>query len=80
MSNYPWGVTGHEYEISGPDYEQEAGQCPSCGKESLVEFGYQKRSWNNCNECGYHSDIEPPERDPDRARDERIEREYEVTP
>jgi hypothetical protein len=31
-SNYPPGVTGNEYEISGPDCEwEEQRECPLCG-------------------------------------------------
>ncbi len=26
LSNYPPGVTGNEYEIAGPDFEQEVDQ------------------------------------------------------
>lgn len=39
LSNYPPGVSGREYEISGPDREWEAAQpspCPECGAQPTV--------------------------------------------
>lgn len=34
LSNYPPGVTGNEYQIAGPDWEQEDHRyCPECGYE-----------------------------------------------
>ena len=58
MSNYPPGVTGSEYEIAGPDYEQDLDRpCPKCGGD-MVEQGYQGSRWANCCECNYTEDLE----------------------
>ena len=67
MSNYPPGVTGNEFEIAGPDYEQEIeGYCPGCGKsDCLMEQGYQGQRWRNCSECDYEEDIEVNKYDSD---------------
>jgi ribosomal protein L37AE/L43A len=53
-SNYPPGVTGNEYEIAGPDFEEEV-ECSECGKLALKQ-GYRNRWWIDCEECGYHED------------------------
>ena len=57
-SNYPPGVTGSEYPIAGPDYEREAGRCPSCGEDTLYEYGYQSDSWLDCTECDFHEELD----------------------
>lgn len=63
LSNYPPGVTGNEYEIAGPDYEEEVeGECPN-GHEALLDLGYQGRRWRICVECDYTVDL--PEEEPD---------------
>lgn len=63
MSNYPPGVTGNEFEIAGPDWEQEAeGKCPN-GHEALVDVGYRRQMWRECNECDYRTDL--PDEEPD---------------
>jgi hypothetical protein len=50
---YPPGVTGNEYAISGPDYEQEIdGECPHCGESALMEIGYRHEAWVTCTMCG----------------------------
>ena len=55
-SNYPPGVTGHEFEIAGPDYEKDSEEiCPKCG-EHLIEQGYRGERWLICN-CGYQRDL-----------------------
>ena len=47
-SNYPPGVTGNEFEIAGPDYEQEyPTPCPKCGAEMLQQ-GYGYKHWVDC--------------------------------
>ena len=57
--NYPPGVTGNEYAIAGPDYEQEADEpCPECG-ESMMEQGYRRERWVSCLECAYTNNLEP---------------------
>lgn len=68
-SNYPPGVTGREFAIAGPDYGRESDTpCPVCGKETL-EYGFQGDRWIDC-EDGHQTDLEAPEQDPDRKRDE----------
>ena len=70
MSNYPPGVTGGEFEIAGPDYEEELDEpCPECGQVLLVEQGYRRDRWVICCGCRYQRDLEPYEPDPDRYRD-----------
>ena len=75
--DYPPGVTGGEYEIAGPDYEKEFVEypCPECG-EVLMEQGYKQDAWIFCPDCDYQTDLEPPERDWDRVRDERRDQEF----
>ena len=51
MSNYPPGVTGNEYEIAGPDWEEEI-ECPKCEKET-VRLYYGGSWWIDCEHCGY---------------------------
>ena len=44
---YPPGVTGNEYEIAGPDYEEETTLlCPECDKEvECTVYGYRGSRW-----------------------------------
>ena len=58
--NYPPGVTGNEYQIAGPDYEEEVdGECPVCGNEfCLVEQRYRGESWVSCCHCNFEQDID----------------------
>jgi ribosomal protein S27AE len=56
MSGYPPGVTGNEYEITGPDFTgDEPRPCPDCGGDTAYEVGYQGARWWECSECGYTS-------------------------
>ena len=57
---YPVGVTGNEYRIAGPDYEQELEQqCPNCGDENcLFELGYRRARWVFCWSCNWNWDFE----------------------
>ena len=56
-SNYPPGVTGNEYEIAGPDYEQESNEvCPEC-QGRMMERGYHGEKWLSCCECSYQVDL-----------------------
>lgn len=74
-SNYPSGVTGNEYEIAGPDYEHEVdAPCPDCHGHVVMEQGYRHERWLACPMCGWTTDLEPLEFDPDRAYDEARER------
>jgi len=57
VSNYPPGVTGNEYEISGPTYERETVQhyCDGCERMRLgVVTGFY-RDWADweCYTCGW---------------------------
>ena len=56
--SYPPGVSGNEYAIAGPDYEQEFEErsCPECGSE-LMEHGYRRERWVTCTRCKYHEDL-----------------------
>jgi len=74
-SNYPPGVTGNEYAIAGPDYEEESDlPCPKCGKPTL-EQRYRHDRWLVC-ENDHTTGLEPLDEgpDPDRAHDEAVER------
>jgi len=51
--SYPPGVTGREYAIAGPDWEEEAGVCPGCGKEALLAQGYGEMVLICCSECDH---------------------------
>uniref|UniRef100_A0A6H1ZWZ5 Uncharacterized protein n=1 Tax=viral metagenome TaxID=1070528 RepID=A0A6H1ZWZ5_9ZZZZ len=56
--NYPPGVTGSEYAIAGPDYEQDYPEpCPVCG-EALVQQGYRGEHWVVCISCDYQEDLD----------------------
>lgn len=51
MSNYPPGVTGNEYQISGAQHEWAADEtCPHCGWEGPMphEFHPQIGTWAWC--------------------------------
>lgn len=70
MSNYPPGVTGFEYEIGGPDSEQdEEAWCDYCGEltQGVVQ-GSAGNYWFICGVCNEESDVEP---DWDAIRDAR---------
>ena len=58
--DYPPGVTGNEYAIAGPDYDQEKeGVCPKCGDTGcLSEQGYRGQRWVVCCSCDYQEDLE----------------------
>ena len=82
MSNYPAGVTGNEYEISGPEYSDSAIRyCDHCedDREGTLEGHRDRGSWFICDECGETTDLGYPEEegpDPDRQRDEQWDREH----
>lgn len=51
MSNYPPGVTGNEYQISGAEREwEETRECPHCGWEGPMhhEYHHQIGIWAWC--------------------------------
>ncbi len=54
MSNYPPGVSGNEYEIAGPDWEQDSTEyCEQCRDDQPGMFqGYRDLVWFICYECG----------------------------
>jgi len=85
-SNFPPGVTGNEYEIAGPDSEEESDVlCPymmgegenrlPCGMPTMA-YGYQGKRWLTCDDYGHTTDLEPPDPgdDPDRKYDEERDR------
>lgn len=49
LSNYPPGVTGNEYQIAGPDFEEtrEDISCPS-GHSPVFVQGYKWERWGWC--------------------------------
>ncbi len=48
MSNYPPGVSGNEFAIAGPDFEEERDiECPHGHKPCLV-MGYHWDRWAYC--------------------------------
>lgn len=60
MSNYPPGVTGREYAISGPTDEWEADlECATCGRETLHFFETHSEFGTRafCNDCSTESDV-----------------------
>lgn len=66
MSNYPPGVTGNEFQISGPDSEVDGNvYCPNCGADietTVTYFRYER--WFTCPTCG----TETTESDEDQWR------------
>ena len=59
--NYPPGVTGNEYAITGPDYEREVdGKCGN-GHKAIVELAHGGHSWLACDECNWQTEV-PDER------------------
>ena len=69
--DYPPGVTGNEYEISGEDYSKEIeGTCSKCqSKNTLVEQGYKYQRWVVCGRCDYQYDLPDFEENPDLEKD-----------
>ena len=62
---YPPGITGNEYEIVGPDYEEESESlCPECGAD-CIEQGYASERWLACMN-GHMTDLEMDEPDYER--------------
>jgi len=61
--NYPPGVSGDEYAIAGPDWqEEEAGVCPGCGADTLWRESYRRRVTVFCSGgggCLYQADEDP---------------------
>lgn len=77
-SNYPPGVTGREYEIAGPDSEDdEEATCRYCeahGWATILRYGGQ--AWFICEACGKQNDLDPETLmhagpDPDALYDQR---------
>ena len=78
MSNYPPGVTGNEYEIAGPDYEDDTDYpCWHCSNTAgNLRQGYRSQHWVICGGCGLQTDLDMddgPDSDEayDRMKDER---------
>ncbi len=70
-SNYPPGVTGNEFEISGPEWEREQEHyCPACGEDRMgVAYGHSYWAAWACDTCGDVIDLEDDE-GPDRDDDD----------
>ena len=68
-SNYPPGVTGMEYEIAGPDFEEEAKmRCWQCSENVGYDmeqegtiYGYKGERWFICSICDTETTLEPIE-------------------
>ena len=62
--SYSPGVTGNEYRIAGPDYEQEyPGYCPECGvPDRMLEYGFRREAWIDCGACHMQLDMDPEDR------------------
>ena len=80
LSNYPPGVTGAEYDIAGPDSEEEVIEtCPAddCGYSGYVTVvHYREQWWWDCPECGLRTegdDSEVEYEDPDSKYDSRFD-------
>ena len=75
-NNFPPGVTGNEYAIAGPDYEDEADvPCPQCLSEDVMKLGFQGVNWLYCNGCQQETTLaHDPGDDPDRKYDEERDR------
>lgn len=54
MSNYPPGVTGNEFEIAGPDWEDDMlVRCCDCGWAGMATvWAYRGETYWECPECG----------------------------
>lgn len=80
LSGYPPGVTGLEYEIAGPDHEEEREEhCIGCDAEIVQSVeGYRGQEWFRCSLCGTQNDLEPGDFGPDpdelydRMRDDSL--------
>lgn len=80
MSNYPPGVTGNEYEIAGPDYEDYTDRsCWHCSNTAgNLQQGYGKEHWVICGGCYLRTDLEQEYDDgADDAYDRMKDREYD---
>ena len=74
-NNYPLGVTGREYEIVGPDWEQDTDETCSRCDGGLVRVGYHQEEWSECTRCGRVTEIDyDPMADSDDLRDMRDDR------
>lgn len=59
MSNLPPGVTGDEFEIAGPDAEEERDRyCRRCEdvQPGMLQ-AYWRHVWWVCDECGETEDV-----------------------
>jgi len=72
VSNYPPGVSGNEFEIAGPDFEDDATRYCStceCDREGMLQ-GYRSECWFICEVCGKQTDAEYDEDDYDEDWDD----------
>ena len=86
--NYPQGVSGNEYAISGADYEKESTEpCPRCACNLpdcpehtllLIEQGYHGERWLTCPQCDYTRDLESLEDYNEAAAEYRQAREEDL--
>lgn len=59
-SNYPPGVTGNEYAISGPDFEKEEERmCAKCERTTLhfIAGHHDIGVWAECEVCHIETDL-----------------------
>ena len=77
LSNYPPGVTGNEFEISGPEREwEEYATCPTCHTEAkMLHQSHPERGvWAFCS----NEDCEMFEAGFDRTDDFMVEEEPDL--
>ena len=80
MSNLPPGVTGNEWQIAGPDWEdEEQHRCVPCDAVTThAVVSYHGSTWKTCEVCLHESVIEVPEDEGyEDRRQQEIDREGE---
>lgn len=79
LSNYPPGVNGSEYEISGPEWEEETDEkeCPNGHSPITLMYHRSRGMWGFCSneKCRYYDD--PIEFDEDDYREVTEEPDWE---
>jgi Zn ribbon nucleic-acid-binding protein len=74
MSNYPPGVTGNEFPITGPldEWVEDIDECPACHFSGQADAWWHpdQGAWVDCPRCGHEMELpDPREPDPDLAYD-----------
>lgn len=81
MNGYPPGVTGNEWQITGPleEWSQWVG-CPVCEREAKMDCWWHPDTgaWATCRDCRNEIELpDPREPDPDLEYDAWRERQWE---